>query len=30
MHFMKRFDLALGAAFIVVVAVLWWRNRRAG
>jgi membrane protein DedA with SNARE-associated domain len=28
MHFMKRFDLALGAAFVVIVAVLWWRSRR--
>lgn len=28
MHFMKRFDLALVAAFTVVMAVLWWRSRR--
>src|SRR4029077_2801734 len=28
MHFMKRFDLALVAAFAVTVAVLWWRSRR--
>ncbi len=28
MHFMKRFDLALGAAFVVGAAVLWWRSRR--
>jgi membrane-associated protein len=27
MHFMKRFDLALGAAFVLVVALLWWRSR---
>ena len=27
-HFMKRFDLALGAVFILVVAVVWWRNRK--
>jgi len=30
MHFMKRFDLILGAAFVLVVAVLWWRSRRLG
>jgi membrane protein DedA with SNARE-associated domain len=29
MHFMKRFDLILAAAFVIVVAVLWWRNRNA-
>jgi membrane protein DedA with SNARE-associated domain len=29
MHFMQRFDLVLGAAFILVVAIVWWRNRRA-
>jgi membrane protein DedA with SNARE-associated domain len=29
MHFMKRFDLILGAAFILAVAVLWWRTRKA-
>jgi membrane protein DedA with SNARE-associated domain len=28
MRFMKRFDLALGAVFILVAAVLWWRNRK--
>ena len=28
MHFMKRFDVVLGAVFIFVVAVLWWRSRR--
>jgi membrane protein DedA with SNARE-associated domain len=28
MHFMKRFDLALVAAFVVIVVVLWWRSRR--
>jgi membrane protein DedA with SNARE-associated domain len=28
MHFMKRFDIALGAAFVVIVAVLWWRSRK--
>jgi membrane protein DedA with SNARE-associated domain len=28
MHFMKRFDLALGAAFVVIAALLWWRSRR--
>jgi len=28
MHFMKRFDLALGAAFVVIAAVLWWRSRK--
>jgi len=28
MHSMKRFDLVLGAAFVVVVVFLWWRNRR--
>jgi len=27
-HFMQRFDLVLVAAFVVIVAVLWWRNRR--
>ena len=27
MHVMKRFDLALGAAFVLIVAVLWWRSR---
>jgi membrane protein DedA with SNARE-associated domain len=29
MHFMKRFDLALVAAFVLTVAILWWRSRRA-
>jgi len=29
MHFMQRFDLFLGAAFVLVVAIGWWRNRRA-
>jgi membrane protein DedA with SNARE-associated domain len=28
MHFMQRFDLVLVAAFVLIVAVLWWRNRR--
>jgi membrane protein DedA with SNARE-associated domain len=28
MHYMKRFDMALGAVFVVIVAVLWWRSRR--
>ena len=28
MHFMKRFDLALGTAFVVIAAILWWRSRR--
>jgi membrane protein DedA with SNARE-associated domain len=28
MHFMKRFDLALGAAFVMIAALLWWRNRK--
>jgi membrane protein DedA with SNARE-associated domain len=28
MHFMERFDLALGAAFVVIAAVLWWRSRK--
>lgn len=27
-HFMRRFELVLGAAFVLIVAVLWWRNRR--
>src|SRR5271166_5997741 len=26
MHFIKRFDLALGVVFIVVVLVVWWRS----
>ncbi|MGA2021302.1 MAG: DedA family protein [Candidatus Sulfotelmatobacter sp.] len=29
MYFMKRFDLALAASFVVVVVILWWRNRKA-
>ena len=29
MYFMKRFDLALGAGFVLVVAVAWWRSRTA-
>ncbi len=28
MHFMKRFDIVLGAAFVLIVAVLWWRSRK--
>jgi membrane protein DedA with SNARE-associated domain len=28
MHFMKRFDQALVVAFVVTVAVLWWRSRK--
>ena len=28
MHFMKRFDAVLAVVFILVVGVLWWRNRR--
>ena len=27
-HFMKRFDIALSAVFVVVLAALWWRRRR--
>jgi membrane protein DedA with SNARE-associated domain len=27
-HFMKRFDLAVGAAFVVIAAILWWRSRK--
>jgi membrane protein DedA with SNARE-associated domain len=27
-HFMKRFDLAFGAVFILAVVVVWWRNRQ--
>ncbi len=30
MHFIKRFDLALAAVFVLIVAVAWWRNRPAG
>ncbi len=28
MHFMKRFDIVLVVAFVLVVAVVWWRNRQ--
>jgi membrane-associated protein len=28
MHFMKRFDVILGVAFILTLGVLWWRNWR--
>ena len=28
MHFMKRFDQALVVAFVLIVAVWWWRSRR--
>ncbi len=28
MHFMKRVDLILGVAFVLLVAILWWRSRR--
>ncbi|HZW92582.1 MAG TPA: DedA family protein [Candidatus Eremiobacteraceae bacterium] len=28
MHFMKRFDLALAAAFALILAILWWRSRQ--
>jgi membrane protein DedA with SNARE-associated domain len=28
MYFMKRFDLALGAVFVLIAVILWWRNRR--
>jgi membrane protein DedA with SNARE-associated domain len=28
MQFMKRFDLALVAVFVVVIAAMWWRSRR--
>jgi membrane-associated protein len=27
-HFMKRFDLAVGAAFVIIAVVLWWRSRK--
>jgi membrane protein DedA with SNARE-associated domain len=27
-HFMKRFDLVFGAVFILVIAMVWWRNRK--
>ena len=27
-HFMKRFDLAVGAVFVIVAAVVWWRSRK--
>jgi membrane protein DedA with SNARE-associated domain len=26
-HYMKKFDQALVAAFVLVVAIVWWRNR---
>ena len=29
MYVVKRFDLALGAGFVLVVAIVWWRNRNA-
>jgi membrane protein DedA with SNARE-associated domain len=29
MHFMKRFDLVLAGAFVLVVFVFWWRSRHA-
>lgn len=28
MQFMKRFDLALVAVFVVIIAAMWWRSRR--
>jgi membrane protein DedA with SNARE-associated domain len=28
MHFIKRFDLALAAAFALVIVLLWWRSRK--
>ncbi len=28
MHLIRRFDLALVAIFVIVAAVLWWRNRK--
>ena len=28
MHYMRRFDQALVVAFVLVVAVVWWRSRR--
>jgi membrane-associated protein len=27
-HFMKRFDLAVAAAFVIIIAAVWWRNRK--
>ena len=27
-HFMKRFDLALAAVFVLAVAIVWYRNRK--
>src|SRR5437763_13136515 len=30
MHFMKRFDMALLAALVLLVAMMWWRGRAAG
>jgi len=29
MHYMKRFDMALAAVFVLVISVVWWRNRKA-
>lgn len=29
MHYMKRMDLVLGVAFVVILLILWWRSRRA-
>jgi membrane-associated protein len=28
-HFMKRFDLAVAAAFVIIIAAVWWRSRKA-
>jgi membrane protein DedA with SNARE-associated domain len=28
MQFMKRFDLALVAVFVVIIAAMWWRSRK--
>jgi membrane-associated protein len=28
MHFIKRFDLALAVAFILVACIMWWKNRK--
>jgi membrane protein DedA with SNARE-associated domain len=30
MHYVKRFDLALGVAFVIIATILWWRNRKTG
>jgi membrane protein DedA with SNARE-associated domain len=27
-HVMKRFDLAVGAIFVIIALALWWRSRR--